>query len=51
MECALAAHIPVIVGLAYARAAETLAAAGATYVAATLHEVEAILLRGDSVCA
>jgi HAD superfamily hydrolase (TIGR01509 family) len=51
MECAVAAGIPVIIGLAHARAAETLAASGATYVAGSLAEVEAILLRGDSVCA
>jgi HAD superfamily hydrolase (TIGR01509 family) len=51
MECAVAAGIPVIVGLAHARAAETLAASGATYVAGSLAEVEAILLRGDSLCA
>jgi phosphoglycolate phosphatase len=48
MECAVAAGIPMIVGLAHARPAETLAAAGATYVAGSLAEVEAILLRGDS---
>jgi HAD superfamily hydrolase (TIGR01509 family) len=51
MECAVAAGIPVVIGLAHARAAETLAASGATYVAGSLAEVEAILLRGDSVCA
>ena len=51
MLCATAAGIPVVIGLAHARAAEMLAAAGATYVAKTLHEVEAVLLRGDSICA
>jgi HAD superfamily hydrolase (TIGR01509 family) len=51
MECAVAAGIPMVIGLAHARAAETLAASGATYVAGSLAEVEAILLRGDSVCA
>jgi phosphoglycolate phosphatase len=51
MECAVAAGIPMVIGLAHARAAETLAASGATYVAGSLSEVEAILLRGDSICA
>jgi HAD superfamily hydrolase (TIGR01509 family) len=51
MECAVAAGIPIAIGLAHARAPETLAASGATYVAGSLAEVEAILLRGDSVCA
>ena len=51
MECASAAGIPLVIGLAHARGADTLAAAGATYVATTLAEVEAMLLRGDTICA
>ena len=50
MECATTAEIGMIIGLAHARGADTLAAAGATYVATSLAEVEAILLRGDTVC-
>ena len=51
MECATGAGIPVIIGLAHARGADSLAAAGATYVAGTLTEVEAMLLRGETICA
>lgn len=51
MECAAGAGIPVIIGLAHARGADSLAATGATYVAHTLAEVEAMLLRGETICA
>jgi HAD superfamily hydrolase (TIGR01549 family) len=51
MACAAAAGIPMVIGLAFSRAPETLAAAGATYVARSLEEVEAVLLRGDTICA
>lgn len=51
MLCAVAAGIPVVIGLAIAGNGDALAAAGATYVAGSLEEVEAVLLRGDSICA
>jgi HAD superfamily hydrolase (TIGR01509 family) len=51
MLCATAAGIPVVIGLAIAGNGDALAAAGATYVAGSLEEVEAVLMRGDSICA
>lgn len=51
MLCATAAGIPVVVGLAIAGNEAALERAGATYVAHSLEEVEAVLLRGDSICA
>ncbi len=46
VACGLAAGIPVVVGLAFGRSAETLAAAGATHIANDLYEVRRMLLDG-----
>lgn len=46
VACGLAAGIPMVVGVAFGRSAESLAAAGATHVARDLHEVRALLLDG-----
>jgi HAD superfamily hydrolase (TIGR01509 family) len=51
MLCASTAGIPIVVGLAIAGNEVALERAGATYVAHSLEEVEAVLLRGDSICA
>ncbi len=44
VACGLAAGIPMVVGVAIGRSAESLTAAGATHVARDLHEVRALLL-------
>lgn len=51
MLCATGAGIAVVIGLALTGNHDALAAAGATYVAGSLAEVEAVLLRGDAICA
>lgn len=46
VACGLAAGIPMVVGVALGRSAESLAAAGATHVARDLREVRTLLLEG-----
>lgn len=46
VACGLAAGCAMVVGVAFGRPAETLAAAGATHVARDLHEVRQLLLDG-----
>lgn len=47
MQCAVTAGIPVVIGLAIAGNAEALSAAGATHIAGSLAEVEALLLGSE----
>ena len=46
VACGLAAGCAMVIGLAFGRPAEPLAAAGATHVARDLHEVRQLLLDG-----